>query len=51
MIDTIEEFGSFAAFVWGFEPVLGEDFVPQSVAVSDASIALAKALKKEGGSL
>ena len=48
MIDCIEEFGSFAAFVWGFEPVLGEDFVPQSVAVSDASIVLAKALKKRG---
>jgi DNA-3-methyladenine glycosylase I len=48
IVECIDEFGSFAAFVWGFEPVLGEDFVPQSVSLSDVSEALAKALKKRG---
>jgi DNA-3-methyladenine glycosylase I len=40
--------GSLAAYVWGFEPAAEALGTPQSVSVSDASIAMTKDLKKRG---
>lgn len=40
--------GSLAAFVWRFEPGIGEVAEPQTASVSAASIALSKELKKQG---
>jgi DNA-3-methyladenine glycosylase I len=44
--ELVQEAGSLAAFVWGFEPQAREQ--PQIASASPASIALAKALKKRG---
>jgi len=47
-LELIEQEGSIAAYVWGFEPdptVLGR---PQSASTSTASVALSKDLKKRG---
>ena len=45
--ELVDTEGSFAAFIWGFEPT-DEDVAPQSRTTSPASVALAKALKKRG---
>lgn len=40
--------GSLAAYVWRFEPGVGELAEPQKASISAASIALSKDLKKQG---
>ncbi len=44
----IDEFGSFAAYIWSFEPRHIESDIPQSISVSETSIRLSKDLKKRG---
>lgn len=46
--ELVEREGSFAAFVWSFEPSRRERAAPQMVSTSPASIALSKVLKKQG---
>ncbi|MCW2412281.1 MULTISPECIES: DNA-3-methyladenine glycosylase I [unclassified Sphingobium] len=43
--DLVRESGSFAAYVWGFEP---KDDIPHLASTSPASIAMSKDLKKRG---
>lgn len=44
----VAEFGSFAKYIWSFEPRTSEIENPQSVSVSETSIRLSKDLKKRG---
>lgn len=46
--ELTEQGGSLAAFVWGFEPDAEEVGEPQSASTSPASVALSKALRKQG---
>jgi len=46
--DLVAAEGSFAAYIWGFEPDPGDATAPQSRSTSPASIALSKDLKKRG---
>jgi DNA-3-methyladenine glycosylase I len=46
--DLIKQEGSFAAYVWRFEPKASEHATPQSASMSAASIAMSKDLKKRG---
>ena len=46
--ELIAEFGSFAAYVWRFEPEPEDVPAPQSVSTSTASVAMSKDLKKRG---
>lgn len=50
MAPLITEFGSFAAYVWSFEPDAATLPPPQSVSTSPASIAMSRDLKKRGWS-
>ena len=46
-IELVKQEGSLAAYIWQFEP--GSDIAkPQTVSTSEESIALSKALKKQG---
>jgi len=40
--------GSLAAFIWRYEPRVEELAPPQTASISEASVALSKALKKQG---
>jgi DNA-3-methyladenine glycosylase I len=46
--ELVRQEGSLAAFFWRFEPDAGGLAEPQSVSTSEASVALSKALKKQG---
>lgn len=48
MIELVVQEGSFAAFVWKYEPAAAELSAPQSQSQSPASVALSKELKKRG---
>jgi len=48
MQELIQEEGSLAAFVWGYEPDKKQLAEPQSVSTSAESIALAKEFKRRG---
>lgn len=48
MCELVEEEGSLAAFVWGFEPEPDALAEPQTISTSAASRALAKELKRRG---
>lgn len=47
-IELVEQEGSLAAYIWQFEPKVEQLPAPQTVSVSDQSIALSKDLKKRG---
>lgn len=47
-LELIEREGSLAAYVWSYEPDPKSLAEPQSASTSEASIALSKALKKQG---
>jgi DNA-3-methyladenine glycosylase I len=47
-LELESEAGSLAAFFWRYEPAPGELGAPQSAAMSAASVALSKELKKRG---
>jgi len=46
--ELVKHEGSLAAFIWRYEPGLEELAQPQTASTSAASIALSKALKKQG---
>lgn len=46
--ELVRREGSLAAYIWRFEPKLGELAEPQTASTSPASIALSKELKKQG---
>jgi DNA-3-methyladenine glycosylase I len=46
--ELVKRAGSLAAYVWRFEPGVGEVAEPQTASVSAASTALSKDLKKQG---
>lgn len=46
--DLVKQEGSLAEFIWRFEPAADDLAKPQTASVSEASIALSKALKKLG---
>lgn len=46
--ELVAENGSLAAYIWCFEPDKEELAAPQTASTSEASIALSKALKKNG---
>lgn len=46
--ELVEQEGSLAAFLWGFEPQKANLLEPQTASTSDESIALSKELKKKG---
>jgi DNA-3-methyladenine glycosylase I len=46
--ELVEREGSLAAFFWRYEPKAADLGAPQTVTTSPASIALSKALKKQG---
>ncbi|MCM5678945.1 DNA-3-methyladenine glycosylase I [Schlegelella sp. S2-27] len=46
--ELVDEHGSLAAFFWGFEPPTHALAAPQTASQSAASVALSKALKKQG---
>lgn len=46
--ELVQEAGSLAEFIWGFEPDTGALTAPQIASTSPAAIALAKALQKRG---
>lgn len=46
--ELVEQEGSFAAYIWRFEPSPGDLGPPQTASTSPASIALSKDLKKRG---
>lgn len=46
--ELVEQEGSLAAFLWGFEPQKTNLLEPQTATTSEESIALSKALKKRG---
>lgn len=47
-VELVEQEGSIAAFVWGYEPNTGQLAPPQTVSTSPESAALSKELKKRG---
>ncbi|MCR1782961.1 DNA-3-methyladenine glycosylase I [Nocardioides carbamazepini] len=47
-IEAVDEHGSLAAYLWGFEPPAGEVAEPQTLTTSPAAIALSKDLKRRG---
>lgn len=47
-VELVEREGSLAAFVWRFEPDPDSAAEPQTVSTSPESVALSKALKKQG---
>ena len=47
-VDLVKQEGSLAAYVWQFEPDSRNLAAPQTASTSDESIALSKALKKQG---
>lgn len=47
-MELVEREGSLAAFFWRYEPAPHQDVEPQSASTSAESIALSKALKKQG---
>jgi DNA-3-methyladenine glycosylase I len=46
--ELIKREGSFAAFIWRYEPKADELAIPQTASTSTVSIALSKELKKQG---
>ena len=48
MQDLVQEEGSLAAFVWGYEPAKKQLAEPQTVSTSPESVALAKEFKRRG---
>lgn len=46
--DLVKNRGSLAAFIWGCSPSATELAEPQTASVSEASVKLSKALKKQG---
>jgi DNA-3-methyladenine glycosylase I len=46
--EVVKRDGSLAAFIWRYEPAIEELAQPQTASTSAASIALSKALKKQG---
>jgi DNA-3-methyladenine glycosylase I len=46
--ELVKREGSLAAFIWRYEPGVEELAQPQTASTSAASIALSKALKKQG---
>lgn len=46
--ELVKQEGSLAAFFWQFEPAKDDSHKPQTVSTSTESIALSKALKKQG---
>lgn len=47
-VELVKREGSLAAFIWRYEPDIGELAKPQTASTSKASIALSKDLKKQG---
>lgn len=47
-VELVKQEGSLAAYIWQFEPDLENVAAPQTASTSDESIALSKALKKQG---
>lgn len=47
-LELRHEFGSFGAYVWGFEPDARELSFPQTSSTSPVSVAMSKDLKKRG---
>lgn len=47
-LDLVESHGSLAAYVWGYEPEPEALQTPQTVSISEASVAMSKDLKKRG---
>jgi DNA-3-methyladenine glycosylase I len=47
-LELVEERGSLAAYVWGFEPPASELGEPQTLTTSPAAVAMSKDLKKRG---
>ena len=47
-VELVEDEGSLAAFIWGYEPGYADLAAPQSASTSAVSIALSKDLKKRG---
>ncbi|HWI42486.1 MAG TPA: DNA-3-methyladenine glycosylase I [Nocardioides sp.] len=47
-LELIEEHGSLASYVWGWEPSADELGEPQTMSTSSASVAMSKDLKKRG---
>ncbi|HEY9101450.1 DNA-3-methyladenine glycosylase I [Chitinimonas sp.] len=47
-VDLVAAEGSFAAFVWRFEPVATANGLPQTASTSPEAVALSKALKQLG---
>lgn len=47
-IEAVDEHGSLAAYLWGFEPSADEMAEPQTLTTSPAAVALSKDLKKRG---
>lgn len=46
--ELVKQEGSFAGYIWRFEPKPGEQTPPQTASTSPASVALSKDLKKRG---
>jgi DNA-3-methyladenine glycosylase I len=47
-VELVKQEGSLAAYIWQFEPDFENVAAPQTASTSDESIALSKALKKQG---
>jgi DNA-3-methyladenine glycosylase I len=47
-IELVKQAGSLAAYIWQFEPKSEHIATPQTASTSDESVALSKALKKQG---
>ncbi|HUW28754.1 MAG TPA: DNA-3-methyladenine glycosylase I [Sulfuriferula sp.] len=47
-VELVKQEGSLAAYIWQFEPNFEQVAVPQTASTSDESVALSKALKKQG---
>ena len=48
VVELVKQEGSFAAYIWQFEPKLEQLAEPQTASTSADSVALSKALKKQG---
>lgn len=48
VVDLVQREGSLAAYIWQFEPNLEHVVTPQTASTSAESVALSKALKKQG---
>ena len=46
--ELVDQEGSLAAFIWRYEPCADRQAEPQTVSTSNESVALSKALKKQG---